>query len=186
MSVPSPVQSPAVRVDALKTAASSLLWSLLLPATVTLLALRWAVPSRMQAGPGGVGALVARFADDHPLILGVALFVALSETIGYWRDRFEGTSRRVGSAGRGGPSGHRRVFKVVAAVGLAALLAVGFRSSVLEVYRVTSVSMLPTLNVGDRLLVDKLAYGLNLPFFGHHIGAKLPRRGDLVVFPGAE
>ena len=181
------LRAPGAPLESTKRAASRLFWSLLLPLGVTLAALRGAVPSRMEGGPGELRSLVARFADESPLILGIFLFIAVSETIGYWRDRLGATSRtRTPAFETGARPSARRVARVVAAVAVAAVLALGFRSSVAELHRVVSVSMLPTLNVGDRLLVDKLAYGLKLPLSNHRIGAKLPRRGEVIVFPGAE
>jgi signal peptidase I len=62
---------------------------------------------------------------------------------------------------------------VVVAVGLAVLL----RTFVVQTFSIPSGSMEPTLNIGDRIVVDKLAYDL------HGVG-----RGDIVVFarPPAE
>jgi signal peptidase I len=73
-----------------------------------------------------------------------------------------------------------------AAIAIAVAGAALLRTSVAQINRVISVSMLPTLVVGDRLIVDKLAYGLKVPFSCHRIGAKLPGRGDVIVFPGVE
>jgi signal peptidase I len=54
---------------------------------------------------------------------------------------------------------------------VAVLIAVLLRAYVVETYFIPSGSMEPTLQVGDRILVDKLAYHL------HSVG-----RGDIVVF----
>ena len=52
-----------------------------------------------------------------------------------------------------------------------------------EAYRIPSGSMERTLLVGDRLLVNKLAYGADLPFTGHRLpGFEHPQRGDIIVF----
>jgi signal peptidase I len=56
-------------------------------------------------------------------------------------------------------------------VGLSAILAVGIRQFVAEARYIPSESMLPTLKVNDRLIVDKVSYHLNKP-----------QRGDIVVF----
>ena len=50
-------------------------------------------------------------------------------------------------------------------------LAVVLRTFVIQTYSIPSVSMVPTLKVGDRILVDKLSYHL------HPV-----HRGDVVVF----
>jgi signal peptidase I len=42
----------------------------------------------------------------------------------------------------------------------------------------------PTLSDGDRVLVNRLAYGLRIPFSNRIVGGELPRRGDVIVFAG--
>ena len=57
------------------------------------------------------------------------------------------------------------------------------RSFVVEPFRIPSGSMMPTLLIGDFILVNKFTYGIRLPVLGtklFEIGA--PRRGDIVVF----
>ncbi|MBW4690217.1 MAG: signal peptidase I [Lyngbya sp. HA4199-MV5] len=56
-------------------------------------------------------------------------------------------------------------------IGLSAVLAFGIRTFVAEARYIPSGSMLPTLQINDRLIVDKL---------GYHF--KAPQRGDIVVF----
>lgn len=56
-------------------------------------------------------------------------------------------------------------------LGLSLLLAFGIRTFVAEARYIPSESMLPTLEVNDRLIIDKVSYD-----FGQ------PQRGDIVVF----
>lgn len=63
------------------------------------------------------------------------------------------------------------------------LLVLVLRSFVGEPFRIPSGSMLPTLEVGDFIFVNKAAYGLRLPVVNHRILATgRPARGDVVVF----
>ena len=58
-----------------------------------------------------------------------------------------------------------------------------FRWSVMSPYHVPTASMEPTIKIGDRLLANKLAYNLKLPFTDLVlVGWSTPRKGDIVVF----
>jgi signal peptidase I len=57
------------------------------------------------------------------------------------------------------------------------------RSSFADWYEVPTGSMLPTIVEGDRILVDKMAYRLEVPFTDIEImQTGEPKRGDIVVF----
>jgi signal peptidase I len=63
------------------------------------------------------------------------------------------------------------------------------RSFIFQPFNIPSGSMLPTLYIGDYLIVAKWPYGYSrysfpfgLPSFDGLIGARLPHRGDVVVF----
>jgi signal peptidase I len=57
------------------------------------------------------------------------------------------------------------------------------RSFLLEPYKIPSGSMLPTLEIGDYILVNKFAYGMRLPVIGTEVVAiGKPARGDILVF----
>ena len=63
------------------------------------------------------------------------------------------------------------------------LIVFVLRSFLVEPFKIPSGSMIPTLLVGDFILVNKFTYGIRLPVLNRkvvEIGA--PRRGDVVVF----
>lgn len=73
------------------------------------------------------------------------------------------------------------------------LLVVIFRSVFLEPFKIPTGSMIPTLKIGDFILVNKFAYGFKVPFSDISIGSfnsdpiylfgeKPIERGDIVVF----
>lgn len=67
---------------------------------------------------------------------------------------------------------------------LAVLLAVVIRTFLFAPFRIPTGSMRPTLMEGDRILVNKIIYGVRVPFTTWRIipPFREPRRGDLVVF----
>jgi signal peptidase I len=70
-----------------------------------------------------------------------------------------------------------------------ALLVVGFHSLIAKPFYIPSESMMPGLQVGDRLLVSKYPYGWSyaspsfhlLPFSEGRLLGRMPERGDIVI-----
>ena len=66
---------------------------------------------------------------------------------------------------------------------LLVLLATFIRAVIFEPYKIPSESMLPTLQIGDHVLVTKFDYGLRFPFVKPALlNYATPERGDIVVF----
>ncbi|HKO93423.1 MAG TPA: signal peptidase I [Polyangiaceae bacterium] len=65
----------------------------------------------------------------------------------------------------------------------AVALALALRALVFEAFRIPSGSMLPTLQIGDHIFVNKLHYGPLLPFTELRLLPQLPPdRADVIVF----
>lgn len=73
------------------------------------------------------------------------------------------------------------------------LILLVFRSVMYEPYRIPTGSMIPTLHIGDFILVNKYTYGFKIPFTDlaifdlnlnpiYMFGKSDPKRGDVVVF----
>jgi signal peptidase I len=69
------------------------------------------------------------------------------------------------------------------AIIVAVLLALFIRTFVIQAFKIPSGSMLPTLLIGDHLLVNKFIYGIRVPFNGKVlVPIKEPKSGDIIVF----
>ncbi len=63
------------------------------------------------------------------------------------------------------------------------LAVVMVRANVVELFRIPSSSMLPTLTIGDHILVSKFNYGFMLPFSQWTLFRWAePKRGEVIVF----
>ncbi|MBK8917735.1 MAG: signal peptidase I [Betaproteobacteria bacterium] len=63
------------------------------------------------------------------------------------------------------------------------LIVFVLRSFIVEPFKIPSGSMIPTLLVGDFILVNKFTYGIRLPVINKKIvDINLPQRGDVMVF----
>jgi signal peptidase I len=68
------------------------------------------------------------------------------------------------------------------AIAVAILLALFIRTFIVQAFKIPSGSMLPTLQIGDHILVNKLRYGIRLPYVGRVVKFANPRHGDIIVF----
>src|SRR5690348_11291550 len=95
----------------------------------------------------------------------------------------QATERAAGEKGRDSAWSNARFILMLA------IFAWVLRSCVVAPFSIPSGSMLPTLYIGDYLVVAKWPYGysrysfpLGLPSFDGRILSSIPRRGDVVVF----
>lgn len=69
-------------------------------------------------------------------------------------------------------------------IGVAVLIALFLRAFVVEAFKIPSGSMIPTLQVGDHIFVNKFIYGIRIPWTNLKFGTsyRKPRRGEVIVF----
>ncbi len=66
---------------------------------------------------------------------------------------------------------------------IAFILAMFIRAFFIQAFKIPSGSMIPTLLIGDRLMVTKLRYGPKVPFMKKRLpGFSELKRGDIIVF----
>ncbi len=86
------------------------------------------------------------------------------------------------------PEKKQKIIKETKAIALIIIVVFAFRSTFFEPFRIPSGSMIPSLMIGDFILVNKFSYGFKLPYsdmFGDPIyltSFNGPKRGDVVVF----
>lgn len=78
--------------------------------------------------------------------------------------------------------------KETKSITLIILVVFAFRSVFFEPFKIPSGSMIPTLLIGDFILVNKFSYGFKVPFSDmftdpiYVTGPENPKRGDVIVF----
>ena len=88
------------------------------------------------------------------------------------------------AAGGAGAAGRLATFwQSLRSMLLAVGVALAIRCFLCEVFQIPSGSMIPTLQVGDRIFVNKLIYGPRVPFTGVRLWSwRAPQRGEVAVF----
>lgn len=76
-----------------------------------------------------------------------------------------------------------KVKEYVESIIIAILIALFIRTFIICAYKIPSRSMVPTLLVGDHILVNKFIYGVKIPLIRRTIiPVSEPKRGEIVVF----
>lgn len=95
----------------------------------------------------------------------------------------KGASTRLEKEGTSTRPKARRALEGMRSVAVALLVALSIRAFLFEPYSIPSGSMLPTLQIGDYVVVTKFAYGIRMPFTNSMLWqAAVPERGDVIVF----
>lgn len=87
----------------------------------------------------------------------------------------------------------QKLIKEIKSIAVIIIAVLTFRSVFFEPFRIPSGSMIPTLMIGDFILVNKFSYGFKLPFSDivigdsslnpvYLFGKSEPKRGDVIVF----
>ena len=78
--------------------------------------------------------------------------------------------------------------ETIEAIVVAFAIALIIRTFVIQAFKIPSGSMIPTLQIGDHILVNKFLLGtpVDVPFTNIHLfrmpGLRKPHRGDIIVF----
>jgi signal peptidase I len=68
-------------------------------------------------------------------------------------------------------------------IGIAVLIALFLRAFVVEAFKIPSGSMIPTMEIGDHIFVNKFIYGVRIPYTTtKFFGFREPQRGEVIVF----
>lgn len=82
----------------------------------------------------------------------------------------------------------QKILKEIYSLAILVICVFAFRSTFFEPFKIPSGSMIPTLMIGDFILVNKFSYGFKIPFSDMYSDpiyitkSKFPKRGDVVVF----
>ena len=71
----------------------------------------------------------------------------------------------------------------VESIGVAILIALLLRAFVVEAFKIPSASMIPTMQIGDFIFVNKFLYGVKVPYTRTKLfEVRAPARGEVIVF----
>jgi signal peptidase I len=75
----------------------------------------------------------------------------------------------------------------IEAIVFALVIALFIKTLIVDVYKIPTGSMIPTIEIGDFIVASKFMYGAKIPFTKKRLPAvRTPKRGDIVIFLAPE
>ncbi|MEZ4402114.1 MAG: signal peptidase I [Kofleriaceae bacterium] len=75
------------------------------------------------------------------------------------------------------------LFEYAESIGVALAIALLLRGFVVEAFKIPSASMIPTMQIGDFIFVNKVLYGVKVPYTDTKLfDVRGPRPGEVIVF----
>ncbi|MBL8627180.1 MAG: signal peptidase I [Myxococcales bacterium] len=75
------------------------------------------------------------------------------------------------------------IFEYAESIGVALAIALMLRAFVVEAFKIPSASMIPTMQIGDFIFVNKVMYGVRIPYTDTKLfTVRTPHRGEVIVF----
>jgi signal peptidase I len=79
--------------------------------------------------------------------------------------------------------GKSTIREYVESIGVAIAIALVLRAFVVEAFKIPSSSMIPTMEIGDHIFVNKFIYGVRIPWTRTKLfEVRPPERGEVIVF----
>ena len=71
----------------------------------------------------------------------------------------------------------------IEAIVFALVIALFIKTFVVDVYKIPTGSMIPTIKIGDFIVASKFIYGAKIPFTNTRLpDIRDPKRGDIIIF----
>jgi signal peptidase I len=159
------------------------LWFAVIPALLAGVTYRYGVPGP-KSGVVGALAELAEILRARPTLTLLGLFLTFALLLRYWAPALYGSQAwlaRTEKSNKAEAFSWPQLGAWAVSLVLAAVAALVLRQSFFQPYRVLSASMLPTLEPGQELLVNRYAYGFHWPG-ASALHPRQPARGDLIVF----
>jgi signal peptidase I len=138
--------------------------------------------AEVDAALRGRGAKIEPRAKDRVVELAAKVDTAI---LGGDADTLAKSIQALVEAGAALPGRRHGTQDLVVGLAKALLVALLIRTVLVEPFKIPSGSMLPTLEIGDQIFVNKFIYGVHIPYANVVVPFGLvrnPERGDVIVF----